>query len=338
MYLLVTGVAGFIGSNYIKFHLSKYKNDIIIGIDKLTYAGNMENLNILTENERKRLIFIKGDINNKELLEYIFIQYNIDAVINFAAETHVDNSIKDSTQFLYSNVNGTHSLLNVCKKYWYDGEKWENNKKYVQISTDEVYGQLKENEDGFIETHPLDPRNPYSASKASADLIVKSYYDTYGMPINITRCSNNYGQNQNLEKFIPKIIYNALNHKNIPIYGDGKQIRDWLYVIDHCRAIDLVLKNGIIGNIYNIGGINEIKNIELVKIILSYLSEISNDESINNDLIVYVKDRLGHDRRYAINPNKIMNELQWKPSISFDKGIKLTIDWYYKKYNEFDHV
>ncbi|ONN27375.1 dTDP-glucose 4,6-dehydratase [Thermosipho affectus] len=327
MTLLITGCAGFIGSNFVYYYLGKYKDRKIIGLDKLTYAGNLENLENLTKEQKKRFKFIKGDICNRELVEYIFEEYDIDGVINFAAESHVDRSIYEPQVFLKTNVLGTQTLLDVAKKYWYDGKSWKSGKKFLQISTDEVYGSLGPT-GYFTEKTPLDPHSPYSASKASADLIVKAYHDTYKMPINITRCSNNYGPYQFPEKLIPLMIWNALNHKELPIYGDGRQIRDWLYVEDHCRAIDIVYEKGKIGEVYNIGGHNEKENIEIVKKIIEILREKTKDKKISESLIKHVKDRPGHDRRYGINPSKIKKELGWKPEIMFEEGIEKTIEWY----------
>ncbi len=323
MTILVTGVAGFIGSNFVYYYLRKYKDRKIIGLDKLTYAGNLDNLSKLSEEEKKRFVFIKGDINDLELLEEIYSKYEIDGIINFAAESHVDRSIHDPSIFLKTNILGTQTLLHVYKQH-YDERKRQ---KFLHISTDEVYGAL-----GpigyFTEETPLDPHSPYSASKASSDLIVKAYHDTYGLNTNITRCSNNYGPYQFPEKLIPLMIHNALNHKELPVYGDGKQIRDWLYVEDHCKAIDLVFEKGKSGEVYNIGGHNEKENIEIVKLIINYLQEKTKDNEINESLIKHVKDRLGHDRRYAIDPTKIKNELGWEPETRFEQGIKQTIDWY----------
>ncbi|WGS63891.1 dTDP-glucose 4,6-dehydratase [Marinitoga aeolica] len=328
MNILVTGVAGFIGSNFVYYYLEKYKDRKIIGLDKLTYAGNLENLEKLTPEQKERFVFIKGDINNQELIEYIFETYKIEGIINFAAESHVDRSIHDPQIFLKTNVIGTQTLLNVAKKYWQkDTQKFIDGVKFLQISTDEVYGSLGPT-GYFTEKTPLDPHSPYSASKASADLIVKAYYDTYKMPTNITRCSNNYGPYQFPEKLIPLMINNALNHKKLPVYGDGKQIRDWLYVTDHCRAIDLVFENGRTGEVYNIGGHNEKENIYIVKKIIEILREKTGDKEINEKLIKHVKDRLGHDRRYGIDPTKIKEELGWEPEIMFDEGIEKTIEWY----------
>jgi len=323
MTILVTGVAGFIGSNFVYYYLRKYKDSKIIGLDKLTYAGNLDNLSKLAQDEKKRFVFIKGDINDRKLLEETYSKYEIDGIINFAAESHVDRSIHDPGIFLKTNVLGTQTLLHVFKEH-YDEKKKQ---KFLQISTDEVYGALGPT-GYFTEETPLDPHSPYSASKASSDLIVKAYHDTYGLNINITRCSNNYGPYQFPEKLIPLMIYNALNHKELPVYGDGKHVRDWLYVEDHCKAIDLVFERGRSGEIYNIGGHNEKENIEIVKLIIAYLQEKTKDKEINEGLIKHVKDRLGHDRRYAIDPTKIKNELGWEPETRFEDGIKKTIDWY----------
>jgi dTDP-glucose 4,6-dehydratase len=323
MTILVTGVAGFIGSNFVYYYLRKYKDRKIIGLDKLTYAGNLDNLSKLTQEEKKRFVFIKGDINDRKLLEEIYSKYEIDGIINFAAESHVDRSIHDPGIFVKTNVLGTQTLLHVYKEHYDERKK----QKFLQISTDEVYGALGPT-GYFTEETPLDPHSPYSASKASSDLIVKAYHDTYGLNTNITRCSNNYGPYQFPEKLIPLMIYNALNHKELPVYGDGKHVRDWLYVEDHCKAIDLVFEKGKSGEVYNIGGHNEKENIEIVKLIITYLQEKTKDKEINEGLIKHVKDRLGHDRRYAIDPTKIKNELGWEPETRFEDGIKKTIDWY----------
>ena len=323
MTILVTGVAGFIGSNFVYYYLRKHKDRKIIGLDKLTYAGNLDNLSKLTQEEKKRFVFIKGDINDRKLLEEIYSKYEIDGIINFAAESHVDRSIHDPGIFVKTNVLGTQTLLHVFKEHYDERKK----QKFLHISTDEVYGALGPT-GYFTEETPLDPHSPYSASKASSDLIVKAYHDTYGLNTNITRCSNNYGPYQFPEKLIPLMIHNALNHKELPVYGDGKHVRDWLYVEDHCKAIDLVFEKGKSGEVYNIGGHNEKENIEIVKLIITYLQEKTKDKEINETLIKHVKDRLGHDRRYAIDPTKIKNELGWEPETKFEEGIKRTIDWY----------
>lgn len=325
--LLVTGVAGFIGSNFVYYYLSKYKDRVIIGLDKLTYAGNLENFSHLSEDQKNRFEFVKGDICNPALIENLFDEYNFDRIINFAAESHVDRSIHEPSIFLKTNVLGVQNLLDIAKKHWFKDSKLEKNKKFVQISTDEVYGSLGPT-GFFTERTPLDPHSPYSASKASADLITKAYNDTYGMPINITRCSNNYGPYQFPEKLIPLMINNALNHISLPVYGNGKNIRDWLYVEDHCRAIDLVLERGKIGEVYNIGGYSERENIYIVEKIIKILKEKTFDHEINENLVKFVKDRLGHDKRYAIDSTKIRDELGWKPDVEFEQGIEKTINWY----------
>ena len=324
MTILVTGVAGFIGSNFVYYYLRKHTDRKIIGLDSLTYAGNIDNLSKLTKEEKNRFTFIKGDINDTELLENIYEENKIDGIINFAAESHVDRSIHDPQIFLKTNILGTQNLLHVFKKHY---DKNKNHHKFLQVSTDEVYGALGST-GYFTEKTPLNPHSPYSASKTSADLIAKAYHDTYDLNINITRCSNNYGPYQFPEKLIPLMINNALNHKDLPVYGDGKQIRDWLYVEDHCKAIDMVYENGKKGEVYNIGGHNEKENIEIVKTIINYLHEKTGDRQINENLIKHVKDRLGHDRRYGIDPTKIKEELGWEPTIMFNEGIKKTIDWY----------
>jgi dTDP-glucose 4,6-dehydratase len=352
MTILVTGVAGFIGSNFVYYYLRRHLERKLIGLDNLTYAGNLDNLSKLTDEEKKRFTFIKGDICDNELVESIFNEHDIDGVINFAAESHVDRSIHDPQIFLKTNILGTQVLLDAAKKHWQlpDGN-WRSldqreeeetiqdrfsrtthneqrtTPKFLQISTDEVYGSLGPT-GFFTEKTPLDPHSPYSASKASADLIVKAYHDTFGLPVNITRCSNNYGPYQFPEKLIPLMINNVLNHKPLPVYGDGKQIRDWLYVEDHCKAIDIVFEKGQIGEIYNIGGHNERENIYIVKRIIEILREKTGNREINESLIKHVTDRLGHDRRYGIDPSKITQELGWKPTIMFDEGIEMTIDWY----------
>ena len=322
---LLTGCAGFIGSHFVYYMLEKYKDIRLVNVDKLTYAGNLENLNDIKDDSRH--IFVKGDIGDKELIENLFKEYDFDYVVNFAAESHVDRSISDPEIFVKTNVLGTVNLLQRAKDAWYKDGKWKEGKKYLQVSTDEVYGAL--GKDGyFLETTPLDPHSPYSSSKASADLFVKAFYDTYKMPINITRCSNNYGPYQFPEKLIPLMINNVKHHEQLPVYGDGLQIRDWLYVKDHCKAIDMVINGGKIGEIYNIGGHNERTNIFIVKTIIENLSKELNDAGINESLIKHVTDRLGHDRRYGIDPTKIKDELGWYPETPFEQGIVLTIKWY----------
>ena len=315
--VLVTGGAGFIGSNFVLRMAKKYPDYRIINLDALTYAGNLDNLKGMDDNSN--YIFVKGDICDSDLIDKLFEQYNPEYVVNFAAESHVDRSITDPQIFLKSNIMGTQVLLDACKKKWIDSEKFAIN-KYVQVSTDEVYGSLGD-EGYFSEATPLSPNSPYSASKASADMFVRAYHETFGLNVNITRCSNNYGPYQFPEKLIPLMISNALEDKALPVYGDGMNIRDWLYVEDHCRAIEMVMHNGKPGEVYNVGGHNEKVNIEIVKLILK---ELGKPES----LIKYVKDRPGHDRRYAIDAAKIKKELGWEPTVMFDQGIRLTIKWY----------
>ena len=325
--ILATGVAGFIGCNYLYYSLRKYPERKIIGLDKLTYAGNFGNFSTLSDEERERFTFIRGDISDLDLVESIFKKHPIDRVVNFAAETHVDRSIHDPSEFLRTNILGTGILLRAARDAWSRNGSWQKDKKFLQVSTDEVYGSLGAS-GSFSEKTPLDPHSPYSASKASADLLVKAYHDTYGMPVCITRCSNNYGPYQFPEKLIPLIIRNALNHQPLPIYGDGKQVRDWLFVEDHCRALDVVLEEGRTGEVYNIGGNNEWENIRLVKVLISVLHEQTGDPRISEDLIQFVKDRPGHDRRYAIDSSKIIKELNWHPKTDFTEGIQKTVRWY----------
>ena len=369
---LVTGAAGFIGTNFVKYMLEKYGKSIkMIVLDKLTYAGNIEN--IQEEIDSKKIDFVKGDICNRELVEDIFSRYEIDYVVNFAAESHVDRSISNPQIFLETNILGTQNLLEVSKQFWSIGRDengypvYKEGKKFLHISTDEVYGSLtkdyaeakelvlndrvKKVAEGrknlktygdrfFTEDTPLDPRSPYSASKTSSDMIVRAYAETYKFPMNITRCSNNYGPYQFPEKLIPLIIKNILEGKKLPVYGDGSNVRDWLYVKDHNKAVDMVINNGRLGEVYNIGGFNEEKNINIVKLTIDTIAKIMKEEpeyrrvlktdvtKISYDLISYVQDRLGHDARYAIDPEKIVTELGWYPETSFDKGIEQTIKWY----------
>ncbi len=322
--LLVTGGAGFIGSNFVKYMLNKYDDYRIVNLDLLTYAGNLENLKDIEDNPNYR--FIKGDIADRDLVNRLFEEENFDYIINFAAESHVDRSIEEPGIFVKTNVMGTQVLLDTAKKYWTIGKDetgypvYRDGVKYLQVSTDEVYGTLGKT-GMFTETTPLAPNSPYSASKASADMLVRAYNETFKMPMNITRCSNNYGPYQFPEKLIPLMIANTLEEKDLPVYGDGMQIRDWLHVKDHCSAIDTVLHKGKSGEVYNVGGNNEKANIEIVKLIIKTLGK-------SEDLITYVKDRLGHDRRYAIDNTKITTELGWEPSYTFEQGMKETIEWY----------
>lgn len=339
---LVTGGAGFIGSNYILYLLKKYQKEIkVINIDALTYAGNLENLKEIEHYDNYE--FLKLDILDKEAVLKVFEENNIDRVIHFAAESHVDRSIKNPEVFVSTNVLGTLNLINAAKLTWETEAGYLPDKRYVQVSTDEVYGSLESEEGFFYETTALDPHSPYSASKASADLIVKSYIDTFHFPANITRCSNNYGPYQFPEKLIPLMINNALNGKKLPVYGSGKNVRDWLYVEDHAKAIDLVAESAKTGEVYNVGGHNEKQNIDIVKIIIDTLSEIlpeADDRKawINHDLITYVEDRKGHDFRYAIAPDKIKADLGWEPETPFHKGIRLTIEWYLANTQWMEHV
>ncbi|MEE1320270.1 MAG: dTDP-glucose 4,6-dehydratase [Acutalibacteraceae bacterium] len=313
MNILVTGGAGFIGSNFVYYMLREHPDYRIVCIDKLTYAGNLETLRSAMENESFR--FFKGDITDRKAVYALFEEENFDAVVNFAAESHVDRSIEEPEVFLKTNILGTQVLLDAARKF--------GNIRYHQVSTDEVYGDLPLDRPDlfFTEDTPIHTSSPYSASKASADLLCMAYYRTYGLPVTISRCSNNYGPYHFPEKLIPLMIINALHKKELPVYGEGLNVRDWLYVEDHCKAIDLVLHKGRIGEVYNIGGHNEKTNIEVVKKIISILGR---DES----LIKYVKDRPGHDMRYAIDPTKITTELGWYPETSFEEGIKKTVDWY----------
>lgn len=321
---LVTGGAGFIGSNFIHYMFNKYSDIKIINLDKLTYAGNLENLKDLNNN--LNYTFVKGDICDKKLVNDIFSENDIDYVVNFAAETHVDKSIQDAEPFVKTNVLGTVTLLNAAKNSWLTNGGFKQKNKFLQISTDEVYGSLGAT-GYFTEMTTIDPHSPYSSSKASADLMVKAYFDTYNMPINITRCSNNYGAYQFPKKLTPLLISNCLNHEDLPIYGCGMNIRDWLFVEDHCRAIDIVVKNGKYGEVYNIGGHNKRSNMQIVKKIINYIN-INRDKGVTEELITYIVDRKGHDLRYGIDPKKITEELGWYPETTFDIGIEKTIKWY----------
>lgn len=310
---LITGGAGFIGTNYISFLIKNYPDDIIVCADKLTYAGKYSNIEPFLLN--RHFVFEKIDICNRDAVYNIFEKYNFDCVVNFAAESHVDRSINNPDVFLQSNILGTEVLLSAVNRY--------HVKRFHQISTDEVYGDLPLDAPDikFSENDFLKPSSPYSASKASADLLCLAYFRTYGTPITISRCSNNYGPYQFPEKLIPFMIKKALNNEKLPLYGDGKNVRDWIYVEDHCLAVDSIVRNGKIGEIYNIGADNEKANIDIVKFILKYLKK-------SDSLISFVPDRLGHDRRYAIDSKKIENELGWKALVNFDSGLKKTIDWY----------
>ena len=332
---LVTGGAGFIGSNFIHYLLKKHQDILVVNVDKLTYAGNLENLSSVMDDRRH--VFVQADICDKDAIEKLFVQYDFDYVVNFAAESHVDRSIKDPDVFARTNVMGTLNLLNIAKEHWLIADDtYRPGVKFQQVSTDEVYGALGP-EGFFTEATPLSPHSPYSASKASADLFVQAYGDTYRLPLNITRCSNNYGPYQFPEKLIPLMINNCLNKKALPVYGDGMQVRDWLYVEDHCKAIDLVLSKGRPGEVYNVGGHNERPNVFIVKSIIDYVHDIV-DPSVSEALIKHVVDRKGHDRRYGIDPRKIKDELGWEPETRFEDGIKLTIEWYLKNRQWMEHI
>ncbi|MDE7029832.1 MAG: dTDP-glucose 4,6-dehydratase [Lachnospiraceae bacterium] len=340
---LVTGGAGFIGSNYIHYMFRKYGSAIrIINLDVLTYAGNLENLKDI-EN-RENYTFIRADITDKEAVARIFAENDIDRVVHFAAESHVDRSIKNPEVFVQTNVLGTAVMLNCAKAAWElpDGS-FRPDKRFLHVSTDEVYGSLEEDGGYFYETTPYAPHSPYSASKAASDMLVRSYMDTYHFPANITNCSNNYGPYQFPEKFIPLVINNALQGKKLPVYGDGKNVRDWLYVEDHAKAIDMVQEQGRLFETYNIGGHNEKQNIEILHIILETLQEQLADDDprkqlVSEDLITYVEDRKGHDRRYAIAPDKIKAEIGWEPETMFREGIRQTIQWYFEHKDWLDHA
>ena len=318
MTILVTGGAGFIGSNFINYMIDKYPDYRIICVDALTYAGNILYLNKALP--KPNFAFVRMDITDKTNLTQLFVHEHPDIVINFAAETHVDNSINEPQIFIDTNIKGTASLLDICKKF--------EVKRFHQVSTDEVYGDLPLDRPDllFTEDTPINPSSPYSASKAAADMLVMAYHRTYGLPVTISRCSNNYGPNQNIEKLIPRMIYNALHNELLTVYGNGLNVRDWLYVDDHCRAIDNIIHNGKDGEIYNVGGNNEKSNIEIVNIIKSLIKDTKSK-------IKYVEDRKGHDLRYAIDYTKIKNELGWEPEVKFEDGIKDTVEWYINNIN-----
>ncbi|MCE9108089.1 dTDP-glucose 4,6-dehydratase [Bacteroides pyogenes] len=349
---LVTGAAGFIGANYIKYILLKHDDIKVVILDALTYAGNLGT--IANDIDNERCFFVKGDICDRQLVDALFAEYRFDYVVNFAAESHVDRSIDNPQLFLVTNILGTQNLLDCARRAWVMGKDekgyptWRKGVRYHQVSTDEVYGSLGA-EGYFTETTPLSPHSPYSASKTSADLVVMAYRDTYKMPVTITRCSNNYGPYHFPEKLIPLIIKNVLEGRQLPVYGDGSNVRDWLYVEDHCKAIDLVVTKGTDGEVYNVGGHNEKTNLEIVRLTIATIRRLMTeypayrkvlkkkvtDENgeldiswINDDLISFVKDRLGHDQRYAIDPSKIKAELGWYPETAFESGIVKTIEWY----------
>ncbi len=321
--LLVTGGAGFIGSNFVHYWANQYPEDRVVNLDALTYAGNLENLKGADDSPNYR--FVHGDICDAELISKIFTEEMIDTVIHFAAESHVDRSITGPEAFIETNIHGTFILLEAARNIWANDNK---SCRFLHISTDEVYGSLGQDDPAFTETTSYAPNSPYSASKASSDHLVRAYFHTYGLPVLTTNCSNNYGPYQFPEKLIPLVFINALEEKPLPIYGDGQYIRDWLHVEDHCRGIDAVIQNGRLGETYNIGGCNEWANIDIVKLICKRLDELRPGNKPKAELITYVKDRPGHDRRYAIDADKIMDELGWKPAYTFETGIEQTINWY----------
>lgn len=322
--ILITGGAGFIGSHVVRLFVNKYPDYQIFNLDKLTYAGNLANL-VDIEN-KPNYTFLKADITNASQMDMLFEQHKFDAVIHLAAESHVDRSITNPLEFVMTNVVGTVNLLNTAKN------AWKNNmdgKLFYHVSTDEVYGSLHDENEFFLESTSYDPQSPYSASKASSDHFVRAYHNTYKLPVVLSNCSNNYGQNQFPEKLIPLFIHNIQNNKSLPVYGKGENVRDWLYVVDHARAIDLVFHKGKLGDTYNIGGFNEWKNIDLIKVICKTMDKkLGRQAGESEKLISYVTDRAGHDLRYAIDATKIMNELGFKPSLQFEEGIEITIDWY----------
>lgn len=323
MKILITGGAGFIGSHVVRLFVNKYPNYQIFNLDKLTYAGNLDNLKDIEQ--KPNYHFIKGDIVDQNFIQELFKSHQFDGVVHLAAESHVDRSILNPLEFVQTNVIGTVNLLNSARQIW-DGNY--ENKLFYHISTDEVYGSLGD-EGLFTESTAYDPHSPYSASKASSDHFVRAYHDTYGLPVVISNCSNNYGSYQFPEKLIPLFIHNIKNNKPLPVYGKGENVRDWLYVVDHARAIDLIYHEGKQGDTYNIGGFNEWKNIDLIRLMCQIMDKKLNQaEGTSEKLITYVKDRAGHDLRYAIDASKINKELGWSPSVTFEQGIELTIDWY----------
>ena len=331
--ILITGGAGFIGSHVVRLFVNKYHDTQIVNLDKLTYAGNLENLKDVEY--KSNYNFVKGDIVDSNFINDLFKKYQFDSVIHLAAESHVDRSISNPMEFIQTNVVGTFNLLHSAKNLWSDNF---NGKLFYHVSTDEVYGSLGA-EGFFLETTPYDPQSPYSSSKASSDHFVRAYGNTYGLPFVISNCSNNYGENQFPEKLIPLFINNIRNNKSLPVYGDGLFTRDWLYVVDHAKAIDTVFKNGKIGETYNIGGFNEWTNIDLIKLLCNIMDEkLGREQGSSEKLITYVKDRPGHDKRYAIDANKIKSELGWEPSLQFAEGLEKTVNWYINNQDWLDNV
>lgn len=323
MRILITGGAGFIGSHVVRLFVEKYPAYEIFNLDKLTYAGNLENLRDVEEKEN--YTFLKGDIVDASYIEEIFSEHQFDAVIHLAAESHVDRSITDPLAFVQTNVIGTVNLLHAAKKHWQGNM---DGKLFYHVSTDEVYGSLGE-EGLFTEETAYDPRSPYSASKASSDHFVRAWHHTYGLPVKVSNCSNNYGPNHFPEKLIPLAIHNIKNNKPVPVYGKGENVRDWLYVLDHARAIDVIFHKGKMGETYNIGGVNEWKNLDLIELLCDVMDEkLGREKGESRKLITFVKDRAGHDLRYAIDSSKLINELGWEPSVTFEEGLAKTVDWY----------
>ncbi|HEY0271594.1 MAG TPA: dTDP-glucose 4,6-dehydratase [Chitinophaga sp.] len=331
--LLITGGAGFIGSHVVRLFVNKYPDYTVVNLDALTYAGNLENL--LDVQDRPNYIFEKGDITDEARIDGLFAQYQFDGVIHLAAESHVDRSIMDPLAFIRTNVLGTATLLNVARKYWKDQEE---GKLFYHVSTDEVYGSLGA-EGLFTEQTPYDPRSPYSASKASSDHFVKAYYHTYHLPVVLSNCSNNYGSHHFPEKLIPLAIHHIRHFKPVPVYGKGENVRDWLFVEDHARAIDTIFHHGRLGETYNIGGFNEWKNIDLIRLLCRIMDEkLQRPPGTSAQLITFVKDRAGHDLRYAIDATKLNTELGWSPSLQFEEGLEKTVDWYLANEAWLDHV
>lgn len=333
--LLITGGAGFIGSHVVRLFVTKYPDYQIFNLDKLTYAGNLANLTDI-ENQ-PNYTFVKGDIVDANFIDALFAEHQFDGVVHLAAESHVDRSITEPMAFVMTNVVGTCNLLNAAKNTW--KESGYEGKRFYHVSTDEVYGELHNPEDFFTETTPYDPRSPYSASKASSDHFVRAYGNTYKLPVVITNCSNNYGPNHFPEKLLPLMIHNILHNKPLPVYGKGENVRDWLFVVDHARAIDTVFHHGVLNETYNIGGFNEWKNIDIVMLVCKTMdSKLGRPEGTSEQLITYVTDRAGHDLRYAIDATKIMNELGWKPSLQFEEGLEKTVDWFLNNQEWLDNV
>jgi dTDP-glucose 4,6-dehydratase len=328
--ILVTGGAGFIGCNFIRYMLNTYTDINIINLDKLTYAGSMKNMDDFYNNERHQ--FVKGDICNQNLVDTLLRENEIDTIVHFAAESHVDNSISDPGVFIQTNVIGTYTLLEAARKFWLDEKKLsKDDVRFHHISTDEVYGTLSKDDPAFTEETAYAPNSPYSASKAGSDHLVRAYFHTFGLPVTTTNCSNNYGPYQHGEKFIPTVIRSCVEKKQIPVYGDGSNIRDWLYVDDHCSGIDEVIRKGKLGEVYNIGGMNEWSNIDIVRLICKLMDEINPENAAHEKLISFVTDRLGHDWRYAINIHKMEDNINWKPKESFETGIRKVIGKFISK-------